>query len=116
MSAARSRAARSSPATTGTAQERTQGHGHAERPRRARPNSILRPPLGPYAARSGDRGLGGVARSLDEGAHLFPRLAKGSEHVGGDDVGVGGVRAPNTNADAREVAAPQLRGDRLEPV
>ena len=44
------------------------------------------------------------------------RLTEAPEHVGGDEVGVGGRRAPDADPDAREVGRPEPLLERLQPV
>ena len=56
------------------------------------------------------------AGALHQLAYFLGALAKASEHVRGDDLGVGGVGAPDPDAHAPEVRAAELALERLQAV
>src|SRR5215217_2415771 len=64
----------------------------------------------------GDEPLGLLGRAVDQVGDVGGRLAPLPEHVGGDDVGVRGVRAPDADAHPVEVRAAELALERLQPV
>ena len=70
---------------------------------------------GPLAG-GADQPLELVRRPLHQLAHLVVRLAEAAQHVRGDDLGVGRVRAPHTHPDAVEVRAAQPRLSDLRPL